>query len=101
MPLSGCALQHGDCGLEPAPVFRCIDLSCSTAGGVAIVRGFCVSLPYGGAMLLEGPSGCGKSTLLRALAGLHPLTAGTVEMPSPEQVCCVMVRCWERYLTLK
>lgn len=27
---------------------------------------------------LTGPSGCGKSTLLRAIAGLHPLTSGTV-----------------------
>lgn len=28
---------------------------------------------------LLGPSGCGKSTLLRAIAGLEPLTAGTIE----------------------
>lgn len=28
---------------------------------------------------LLGPSGCGKSTLLRAIAGLEPLIAGTVE----------------------
>jgi thiamine transport system ATP-binding protein len=27
---------------------------------------------------LVGPSGCGKSTLLRAVAGLEPLTAGTM-----------------------
>jgi thiamine transport system ATP-binding protein len=27
-----------------------------------------------------GPSGCGKSTLLRAIAGLEPLTAGTVAL---------------------
>lgn len=28
---------------------------------------------------LTGPSGCGKSTLLRAISGLEPLEAGTVE----------------------
>jgi iron complex transport system ATP-binding protein len=27
-----------------------------------------------------GPNGCGKSTLLRALAGLHPVRSGTIEL---------------------
>jgi molybdate transport system ATP-binding protein len=34
----------------------------------------------GQVLALLGPNGAGKSTALRALAGLHPLTAGTVEL---------------------
>ncbi|MEL6375433.1 MAG: ABC transporter ATP-binding protein [Pseudomonadota bacterium] len=34
----------------------------------------------GGMVALLGPNGAGKSTLLRALAGLHPLHAGTVSL---------------------
>ena len=94
MPKNGCVPRYGAAELVPLPVFLCTDLSCSTAGGVQIVQGFSVSLPYGGAMLLEGSSGCGKSTLLRGLAGLHLLTAGTVQMPPSEQVCCGMWRSW-------
>jgi ABC-type uncharacterized transport system fused permease/ATPase subunit len=92
MPPSGCVPHNGVCEHGPVAVFRCTDLGCSTADGVAILRGFSVSLPYGGAMLLEGPSGCGKSTLLLALAGLHTLTAGAVEMPPIDQVCYAKVR---------
>jgi NitT/TauT family transport system ATP-binding protein/sulfonate transport system ATP-binding protein len=29
---------------------------------------------------LIGPSGCGKSTLLRAIAGLHPVNSGAIEL---------------------
>ncbi|MEV6597788.1 thiol reductant ABC exporter subunit CydC [Actinoplanes sp. NPDC051346] len=32
---------------------------------------------------LRGPSGAGKTTLLRVLAGLHPATAGRVELTGP------------------
>ncbi len=39
-----------------------------------------VSLDLGAGQVLAvlGPSGCGKSTLLRAVAGLEPLTAGSI-----------------------
>ncbi|TCS33548.1 putative ATP-binding cassette transporter [Paucimonas lemoignei] len=33
-------------------------------------------------ILVEGPSGCGKSTLFRALAGIWPYGAGTIEIPT-------------------
>ena len=84
--VDGPQLQHGALQPAAASVFDCAYLSCSTPAGVPIMNGFSVSLPYGSALLFEGPSGCGKSTLLRALAGLHPLTAGTFYMPPCEQV---------------
>jgi len=40
--------------------------------GVRVRRGECVGV--------IGPSGSGKTTLLRALAGLHPIDAGTVQL---------------------
>ena len=86
----GAGLQLGIGDPAVAPAFTCACLSCSTPAGVSIVANLSISLPYGSAILFEGPSGCGKSTLLRAMAGLHPLTAGTLEMPPREQVfCCI------------
>ncbi|MFV0535621.1 MAG: ATP-binding cassette domain-containing protein [Cumulibacter sp.] len=45
-----------------------------------------LSLYAGQIVAIVGPSGCGKSTLLRALAGLHPLAKGTVELVTGDRV---------------
>ena len=37
-----------------------------------------LELPPGSVLAVLGPSGCGKSTLLRAIAGLEPLTSGSI-----------------------
>lgn len=37
-----------------------------------------LDLPAGEVLAVLGPSGCGKSTLLRAVAGLEPLSSGTI-----------------------
>ncbi len=37
-----------------------------------------LEVAQGSVLAVLGPSGCGKSTLLRAIAGLEPLTAGTI-----------------------
>ncbi len=37
-----------------------------------------LDLPAGQVLAVLGPSGCGKSTLLRAVAGLEPLSDGTI-----------------------
>jgi len=37
-----------------------------------------LDLPAGQVLAVLGPSGCGKSTLLRAVAGLEPLSHGTI-----------------------
>ncbi|MEV0198749.1 ATP-binding cassette domain-containing protein [Nonomuraea sp. NPDC050691] len=47
---------------------------------VPVLRGIDLDAPAGDAVAVVGPSGAGKTTLLRALAGLHPFTAGTVTL---------------------
>ena len=49
-------------------------------GGRDILQGIDVELPRGQVLALLGGSGCGKTTLLRAIAGLQPLDAGTVQL---------------------
>ncbi len=39
-----------------------------------------LDLPEGGVLAVLGPSGCGKSTLLRAVAGLEPLSHGSIDV---------------------
>jgi NitT/TauT family transport system ATP-binding protein len=60
--------------------------------GDPVVTGLTLDVRAGEVLVVVGPSGCGKSTLLRALAGLHPVAAGTVRAggatvagPSPDR----------------
>jgi thiamine transport system ATP-binding protein len=46
--------------------------------GVPALADISLSLIAGEVLAVLGPSGCGKSTLLRAIAGLEPLTSGSV-----------------------
>ena len=50
-------------------------------GDKLVLKDFSLSIPDRGITLLRGPSGCGKTTLLRALAGLAPLTGGSLAVP--------------------
>jgi multiple sugar transport system ATP-binding protein len=47
-------------------------------GGVVAVNEVDLEVRPGEFMVLVGPSGCGKSTLLRMVAGLEPVTDGTI-----------------------
>jgi thiamine transport system ATP-binding protein len=47
-------------------------------GDLLAVDSVSLDLPAGEVLAVLGPSGCGKSTLLRTIAGLEPVTAGTV-----------------------
>ncbi len=49
-------------------------------GGVDAVRDVSLEVADGEFLVLVGPSGCGKSTLLRAIAGLEPVTGGTIHI---------------------
>ena len=46
--------------------------------GYRAVKDVTLEIPDGEFMVLVGPSGCGKTTLLRMIAGLEPITAGTL-----------------------
>jgi ABC-type polar amino acid transport system ATPase subunit len=47
-------------------------------GDTEILAGITLSVPKGDVVGIIGPSGSGKSSLLRCIAGLDPLSAGTV-----------------------
>lgn len=56
------------------------ELHLQGAAGRKLVDGLSFTLRPGQTVALTGPSGSGKSTLLLALAGLHPLVAGKIEL---------------------
>ena len=47
-------------------------------GGTEAVRSLDLDIEDGEFMVLVGPSGCGKTTALRMVAGLEPVTKGTI-----------------------
>ena len=49
-------------------------------GPVEILKDINVSIEPGDFLVLVGPSGCGKSTLLNCIAGLEPITGGTLSI---------------------
>ena len=46
--------------------------------GTKAVSDFDLEIADGEFVVFVGPSGCGKTTALRMIAGLEPITAGTV-----------------------
>ncbi|TPE53477.1 sn-glycerol-3-phosphate ABC transporter ATP-binding protein UgpC [Amaricoccus solimangrovi] len=49
-------------------------------GTNAVIHGVSIEIADGEFIVIVGPSGCGKSTLLRMVAGLEPITSGTIEI---------------------
>ena len=47
---------------------------------VTVIHGVDLQIRHGEFVVFVGPSGCGKSTLLRMVAGLEPITGGTVSI---------------------
>ena len=53
---------------------------CYPGNAKPAVNGVSLQLKAGQIGVLIGPSGCGKTSLLRAIAGLEPVAAGTVQL---------------------
>jgi ABC-type sugar transport system ATPase subunit len=51
-----------------------------TFGPVDVLRNINLKVEDGSFVVLVGPSGCGKSTLLRCVAGLEPITTGSISI---------------------
>ncbi|EBA15565.1 putative atp-binding abc transporter protein [Roseobacter sp. SK209-2-6] len=49
-------------------------------GATEILKDINVAIEPGDFLVLVGPSGCGKSTLLNCIAGLEPITGGTIDI---------------------
>ncbi len=47
-------------------------------GPVEVLKDIDLTVEDGSFVVLVGPSGCGKSTLLRSIAGLEPVTSGSI-----------------------
>jgi peptide/nickel transport system ATP-binding protein len=56
----------------------------SKYGSVTVARNVSFAVDQGRCVALVGESGSGKTTLARAIAGLHPLTAGKVKLDGVE-----------------
>ena len=60
-------------------MLSCRDIVVSPAGS-PVLRRLSLDIDSGERTVLVGPSGAGKTTLVRAIAGLQPLSAGTIEI---------------------
>ena len=55
-----------------------INKLCKSFGPVEVLKDIDLTVDDGSFVVLVGPSGCGKSTLLRSIAGLEPVTSGSM-----------------------
>jgi multiple sugar transport system ATP-binding protein len=55
---------------------------------VEILKDISVSISSGEFLVLVGPSGCGKSTLLNCIAGLEPITSGSIHIGGKDMANC-------------
>ena len=58
------------------------DVGLTYAGGIEALRSVDLTVADGQFVSIVGPSGCGKSTFLKAVAGLIPITGGTLNVSS-------------------
>ncbi len=62
-----------------APILRIHNLY-KNYGPVEILKDIDISIEPGDFLVLVGPSGCGKSTLLNCIAGLEPISGGSIHI---------------------
>ena len=55
-----------------------VEKLCKSYGPVEVLKDIDLTAEDGAFVVLVGPSGCGKSTLLRSIAGLEPISSGTM-----------------------
>jgi ABC-type uncharacterized transport system fused permease/ATPase subunit len=58
----------------------------ATQSPIVLLENFSLELTPGESVLLVGPSGVGKTSLLRAMLGLWPIAAGTIQRPEAATV---------------
>jgi branched-chain amino acid transport system ATP-binding protein len=58
----------------------CLDLVAGYEPGLSIVKGASITVETGEIFAIFGPNGAGKSTLVKAIAGLVPVTGGSVHL---------------------
>jgi putative ATP-binding cassette transporter len=66
-----------------------------------LTKPWSASIHGGQRIVVTGPSGCGKSTLFRAMAGIWPYGAGSVEVPSSVRLLFVPQRSYLPIGTLR
>jgi NitT/TauT family transport system ATP-binding protein len=64
--------------MAPPPIVELRDVSKRFGDGPLVLDRLSLAAPPGDFVSLIGPSGCGKSTLLRLIAGLSPVTGGSL-----------------------
>jgi NitT/TauT family transport system ATP-binding protein len=62
----------------------CVDFPTRDSASLRVLDDVSVTIPPGQFVSLLGPSGCGKSTLLNAVAGLVPVSSGTLAVDGRE-----------------
>src|SRR5271166_1314623 len=63
-----------------APILAVTDLVAGYEPGLPIVRGASLAVARGEIVVVLGPNGAGKSSLIKAIAGLVPISSGTVTL---------------------
>jgi NitT/TauT family transport system ATP-binding protein len=63
-----------------APAIVCQNVTKRFAGAAPVLNNLSFTAEQGEFVSIIGPSGCGKSTLLRLVAGLSPISSGTIEI---------------------
>ncbi len=61
------------------PILEITDLK-KSFGATDVLKDIDISIDQGEFLVLVGPSGCGKSTLLNCIAGLEPISGGSIHI---------------------